>query len=291
MSTSDCEESADHSFAPEFCVGSLVRLVGLSKTEFNHHVGHVVTPTLENGRVGVSLHNSIFTNDQLPRSYGREYASMSFKHENLRRIVRPEPDIEVSVWGTISKKLILRFFGEFGWGLPDLVARKIADHLCLHTMVPSEVLVRGCSSARGDFPISAVLNANENEWWISSSGSTPAGRGNEYLEFSFGGFKRVSFVALKIPPLPVGPLSVRDFHIVALTPGMQASDSNAWVVASPNPLKTLDRGDLQEFALDPPIEAESLRLVCMLNAAAAEEGGASGMLFADCIGLFQVAFA
>mmetsp|Transcript_120063 Transcript_120063/g.224448 ORF Transcript_120063/g.224448 Transcript_120063/m.224448 type:complete len:306 (+) Transcript_120063:81-998(+) len=281
----DSEAPADARIYPELCVGSLVRLVNLNRAEFNNHVGCVATGLENGGRIGVSLHSSIFEDNALRRRI-REYPPMSFKRENLREVARPVPGMEVSVWGTVSKQLIQRLFGETGWGLPGDVAGKIADRLSLHILDPSEVSVSGCSSSRGDFPISAALNANENEWWISSAGSMPRGRGSEYLEFSFGKIRRVSFVALKIPPLPHGPLSVREFHV--MLPG----EGKSWVAAAQTlSFQTLDRGDLQELALHPPCEAEKLRLVCTLNAAAASQGGETGMFFTDCIGLFQVAFA
>lgn len=66
---------------------------------------------------------------------------------------------------------------------------------------------------RGDYPISVVLNDREDEWWISRPGSCPGGLGAEWLEFSFPGLRRVSCVGLMIPPLPYGPLSVREFHL------------------------------------------------------------------------------
>lgn len=282
------EAPTDALVYPELCIDSLVRLVNLNRVDFNYHIGRVVTAADENGRIGVTLHSSIFE-AKAGRRPPKEYPPMSFKRENLRQVLRPVPGIEVSQWGTVSRQLIQRLFGETGWGLPGDVSGKIADRLCLHTLDPSEVSVSGCSSSRGDFPISVALNANENEWWISDAGSMPAGRGNEHLEFSFGKVRRVSFVALKIPPLPHGPLSVRLFHI--MLPG--EDPQKPWI-AAPQTLRfqTLDRGDLQEFALHPPCEVEKLRLVCTLNAAAAASQGAeSGMFFTDCIGLFQVAFA
>jgi len=199
--------------------------------------------------------------------------------------------------GTISGKLILNMFGESGWGLPDDVADRITRSLSLHVVSENDVSVCGCSSSRGDFPISVALNSREDEWWISKSGPMTDGKFEEYLEFSFNGMRRVSYVALKIPPLPHGPLSVRNFHILALGPGVVAQEASqsAWVAASPNPLQTLDRADLQEFALVPPCDTEKIRLVCTVNAAAAgcdlPHLRAASVSAMDCIGLFQVAFA
>jgi hypothetical protein len=295
MSGDICAALAHVDLNGELSVGSLVRLVGLKRSEFNHHVGQVVTGMDERGRIGVLLHAAIFHDDE-PTQARKEYAPMSFSRANLREVKQPTPGVELSSRGTLSRTLLLRMFGEKGLGLPDDVTDRIVHFLTLHVFTPSDTVVSGCSSNRGDFPLSAAVNSNEAEWWISSAGSTPSGIGNEYLEFSFGGFRRISYVALKIPPLPWGPLSVRKFHLLALRQGMraEASQSLAWTLASENPLQTLDRADLQEFALVPPCETESLRLVCTVNAAAAAaEGGGSarGRGAADCIGLFQVCFA
>jgi hypothetical protein len=144
-----------------------------------------------------------------------------------------------------------------------------------------DISVTGCSSSRRDFPLEVVLNDARDEWWISAPGSTPGGYGEEYLEFSMGSVPhRVQFVSLCIPPLPHGPLSVRAFHVLA------ADASGSWVSVSPEFL-TLDRADLQEFALVPPVDTTAIRIVCTRNAAA----GGNPIFGTDCIGLFQVSFA
>jgi hypothetical protein len=298
--------------AAEFDVGSLVRLIGLSRTELNHHVGQVVSHG-DNGRIGVSLNKSIFTaeasiaTDSESASSGgykrrpsvtdvsqRQEPCLSIKPENLRKTARPAPGTTVPSMNSMSGKLITRTFGERGFGLPDDVADRIANYLSVLVLDPSEVRVSGWSSSRGDYPVNVVLNAKEDEWWISASNSMRDGIGEEYLEFSLGGFRRVSYVALKIPPLPYGPLSVRMFHVLALRQDEPKKPSEAqrdiWVPASPNPLQTLDQAGLQEFALVPPVDTTSLRLVFTVNAAATVTRGAryNG---ADCIGLFQVAVA
>jgi len=124
-----------------------------------------------------------------------------------------------------------------------------------------------------------VLNDARDKWWISSPGSMPRGCGREFLEFSFGSIpRRIEFVCLCIPPLPYGPLSVRTFYVLA------KSVEGSWESASPE-LQTLDRSDLQEFALVPPVDTTAIRIVCTRNATA------DGLGNSDCTGLFQVAFA
>jgi len=209
---------------------------------------------------------------------------LAVKPENLRRVSLPS-DAPLPVLDSIGRRSISRLFGDTGWGLPDNVVAGIASWLQILRV--SDVTVTGCSSSRGDFPISAVLNDAENEWWISESGTCPDGHGREYLEFSFGAeLCRVTVLAMKIPPLPYGPLSVRDFHLEVIDP-MQSTTPT---------LMTLDSREMQEFVLFPPLECRKLRLVCTRNAAAAMMSGEHvprSLLGrgGDCIGLFQVGFA
>lgn len=300
------DESLDEKTTPvdmtqhhEFPVGAMVRLRGLSKTEFNYHVGRVISDMCKKGRIGVSLHQCIWPNERegddsnadthFRRSKNISQA-ISFKPENLQLVQCPMAGAALSLLDCPPQNCITRWLGESCWGLPDNVAESIAGYLRIENVMANEISVSGCSSHRGDFSISTALNAKEDEWWISDAGSMPGGEGSEYLEFYFGGMRRVSYIALKIPPLPYGPLSVRNFHLLA---SKKPKDPNSWYNASPNPMKTLNRADLQEFALVPPCEAESIRLVCTLNAAAAESenGLRNGRMGVDCIGLFQVAFA
>ncbi|CAJ1336596.1 unnamed protein product [Effrenium voratum] len=255
--------------ADDLPVGAVVRLVNLQRAEFNHHLGRVVAP-LESGRVGVVLHGVI--------SQKAAYEPLSFKVENLRRV--PSLPSLLPVLDSIGPRAVRRLLGDVGWGLPENVAVQVASFLQIRRLQLEEVQVTGCSSHRGDFPISAALNDREDEWWISDSGTCPGGQGAEFLEFRFAARRRVFFAGLKIPPLPMGPLSVREFHLMV-------PSGEDWVCATP-PMQTLNRGDMQEFAL-PPLECQSLRLMCTKNAAAAEAAALPG--FANCIGLFQVSFA
>jgi hypothetical protein len=127
------------------------------------------------------------------------------------------------------------------------------------------------SSTRGDFPLSAVLDENDKTWWISKPGSFSQGRGSEYLEFQFRSFSVVRVLGLSIPPLPMGPLSVREFSVKAFV-------NKTWVPVSPL-LRTLDKAGFQEFAIE-PVTTRRLRVVCSSTAAE----------WADVVGLFDIAF-
>ena len=95
---------------------------------------------------------------------------------------------------------------------------------------------------------------------------------------------RVRVWERKIPPLPFGPLSVREFHLEART----HDDPTEWTRVTPD-LLTLDQAELQGFAIVPAIDALAVRLVCTRNAAARQT--VRGIGAADCIGLFQCLFA
>merc|ERR1712217_28565 len=71
------------------------------------------------------------------------------------------------------------------------------------------------SSSRGDFPLHVVLEDDDRLWWISKPGSFVDGRGEEYLEFAFSLPATLPVLGISIPPMPMGPLSVREFMVEA----------------------------------------------------------------------------
>jgi len=280
--------------AATFTPGTVVRLVSLRKGEFNHHLGRVVAPQKSQtaGRVVVALHGVAWPKAGVGLR-GSDYAPLAFNPENLRRVRLPSPTRRCrATWGSLAPDVLLRLFGESGFG-PANVAELIADFFRIWPVDFSKVCVSGASSSRDDCPLASVLNDVDDEWWISGVGSMPRGIGCEYLEFSLGPRPRqVSVVAVKIPPWPQGPLSVRHVHLLALRDDKPISHPDAWAVASALPMETLDQADLQEFALVPPLETRAVRLVCTLNAEAAAAAAACGprqRAFApNCVGLFQV---
>jgi len=273
-----------------FHVGDRVVLMNLTKVNFNQHVGRIVTDLSKSGRHGVCLQRQQPTARDSDTAEGTprqarshrfrqpEYPPIALKPENLQHVPCDISQDPVAVAGSIGPKTVCALFGERGWGLADNVVSNISDYLLINRISADRVSVTGCSSSRGDFPLEAVLNAASDEWWISGPGSMPGGRGREYLEFSFGPSpRRIEFVALRIPAMPYGPLSVRCFVVRAL------SASGEWVPATPE-LQTLDRADLQEFALVPAVDTTGIRIECLSTASV-------GQSISDCIGLFQVVFS
>jgi len=300
----DCDEASEavDDGAPSklpadgFPIGAAVSLVGLNKAAFNHHIGTVITAPSQEGRVGVSLHSTVWSNERPGRRRNRAVCDpVSLKPENLRRITLSTP-VQTSVLGCVPQWAIHRLLGDTGLGMPWNVAQNVAECLLIHRVQESDIAVTGCSTSRRDFELDAVLDGREDTWWISGAATCRRGIGCEYLEFGFGSTpRRVSFLGMMIPALPHGPLSVRDFHVLALRADAEPQDGakrqfgeDAWVPVAHKELHTLDRGDLQEFALWPPVETRAMRVVCTKNAAA-DAHGALGIM-ADCIGLFQIAF-
>ena len=154
---------------------------------------------------------------------------------------------------------------------PDLAAR-VVDFLTIRPVDPDQVQVVGCSSSDGSHPLAACLSLDEDSWWISAADSMPEGKGREYVEFRLSPtLCRVRSVQIKIPPLPAGPLSVRDFVLEA--PINKAScrqqdgdqEEEEWTAVSPT-FRVQNQSGMQRFFLEPPgIDADRIRIVCLSN--------------------------
>jgi hypothetical protein len=113
------------------------------------------------------------------------------------------------------------------------------------------------------------------EWLVYSLVGAGAGAGEHSM-------RRIYGVAMSIPVLPHGPLSVRHFVLETSngtrsgTDGSGVSDAIASPSSSFGPFQwerhpqhtfvTLDERGLQQFAVVPPIEAAFVRLVCLSSA-------------------------
>lgn len=106
------------------------------------------------------------------------------------------------------------------WRLPGEISHRIVDYLVVEGVQHEQVQVIGCSSTDGSHPLPTCLSPDEDTWWISAANTMPEGKGHEYVEFRLhpSTLCRLTCVSIKIPPLPAGPLSVRDFVIKAPIP-------------------------------------------------------------------------
>jgi hypothetical protein len=140
-----------------------------------------------------------------------------------------------------------------------------------------------------------TLTPDDQRWWISAPSSCPNGVGSEWVLYELcseeQGLARVSYIQLKIPKLPFGPLSVRHFRLEAAN-----EKTGPFVRASPD-LTTMNTKRLQQWALVPPIEARYVRVVCTMNAIAdawdtsRESLGGMHLSLCDAIGFFHVRFS
>lgn len=144
--------------------------------------------------------------------------------------------------------------------LPQEIIHNIAKFFTVNPVIPSEVVASSCSSSSGQHDLQACLDENKSIWWISAIGSMPMGKGEEYVEFKLtsSNLCRLSSLSIEIPPLPLGPLSVRTMRLE----GKFGDDS--WEAVSPIWI-VLNRTGLQTYKLHPPIDAKYVRLVCLTN--------------------------
>lgn len=110
---------------------------------------------------------------------------ISTKADNLyplRRLLSTPQS--TSAMNTLLPSCLIRMLSKVS--LPFPVVEHIVSFLRVERVRREEVRVTGCSSTRGDFPLSAVLEDDERKWWISAPGSMRDGYGMAYLEFDLG---------------------------------------------------------------------------------------------------------
>jgi len=272
--------------------GLRVALHGLQRADFNHHCGVV-------DKADVQIKSLVLVDDDggdLERLHGRKGKVVAAGAEGAWTVRFEDGDVDVpatklklarvgvrvdaGVFGTgatcfslaperLAPRPVNRGLG-FGGPSPKQLERVLAPllpcwpHVQQFLLVPDvrheDVQVAACSSSRGDFPLASCLEAND-KWWISDGPCT------QWLELDLGGRRCVSSLGLRIPPLPMGPLSVRAFRVEAQEPGGWRTVLEAL---------TRDAEELQEFALG--VEAERLRLVCATTASPDM----------PCVGLYEV---
>ena len=226
----------------------------------------------------------------------------------------------LTLMGTVSYNTILILLRHTK--LPeDLVASTVASFLTIEPVRPNQVTVIGASSDRGDFPLANVLKHDEQTWWISDHMSMPEGKGTVYVVFEMNGgaLCRVTGIDIAIPPLPQGPLSLRDFRIdysqtqlngsAALTTrgsegqeshgsrmndnddGSVGTEKERWICHETHVCQSV-RG-VQHLEFRTPIDARRVRLVCLSNQVSHQLDGAPHVLFPaeySCVGLYSVGF-
>lgn len=202
--------------------------------------------------------------------------------------------------GTVSPRTASLLLRE---RLPEELVARVVSFLRLPRVTHGRVRVVRASTDRGDYPLQCVLENQSHKWWISAPGSMPMGKGDEYLEFRLCGDattpgpRRVSFWGVSIPPMPMGPLSVRNFRLsYSTTPSSGTDDDDnkneneRWRLHPQTFRLSKSVRGLQWFEILPPLEAVRVRMVCQQNMVADEwrEWVELRMTGYDCVGLYNV---
>ena len=285
---------AQQSARPEPCVG---RLAGLSAEHFNGHVCYALAPSTSTPADGDAL-LAVAPGFELNDHFERDAASgrvpvhvqgapkpLSVRVQNIVPI-RSEPGEAVLSFRNASEQIIRALLLNIpALGDTEVLVDVIVDQLRIARVDSSSVEAISASSTDDSQPDvchrNNALRPDEDNWWISAAGTCPGGVGREHVTFRCGATSapvRVDRVALKIPPLPMGPLSVREFHLESAN-----SPEGPWTRATPD-LQTLDSRALQEWALHPPLESRYVRIVCTKNATA------NRTRIAGCVGFFYIKF-
>jgi hypothetical protein len=162
---------------------------------------------------------------------------------------------------------------------PELM-RRVAGYLTVRPVQQSDVRVIGCSSHDRRHPLESCLTPADSTWWISGPQTMIHGRGREYVEFQIcpaGGHescRRLSSFSLRIPPLPMGPLSVREFelqcrverfHAAGGATNVSTSSFSYRTLALTTPSAVQNVSGWQDFFLQEPADVSVVRIVCLSN--------------------------
>lgn len=173
-------------------------------------------------------------------------------------LVRPMTYTYTEVYTTICKINI----GQPGAKverLPPELAKGIMQYITIKRVEPNSVEALEASSHDKVHPLACCLFGDEQTWWLSGFQSMPHGRGKQWVQFALGPtMRRLSTVFVKIPPLPQGPLSVKDFVI------QKFSILRGWHDTSPI-FVCQNRTGWQRFDLPEPVDVQEVRVVCLSN--------------------------
>jgi hypothetical protein len=142
--------------------------------------------------------------------------------------------------------------------LPSEIIHKITNFFTVEPVVSSEVVAARATSTDGRHDLQACLDTSQSSWWLSSFGSMPKGRGEQYVEFQLSSKpRRLCSVSVEIPPLPLGPLSARTMRLDSKFGDTWRQVSPVWTVEN--------KTGWQQYELHPPVDAQFVRVVCLTN--------------------------
>jgi len=167
-------------------------------------------------------------------------------------------------------------------GLLSDVASHALSYLYIARVTPTDLAVRCVSSCQMAFPITELLNPRTDTWWTSMvrNSELPVGRGQQWVEIDCTRDKkprRIEGVALRIPPMPQGPVAVRKFSVGWRRKwiGKGWRYDNVMMVRGPS-FELLDQKGLQEFVLPEPVDACVVRIT--VESAATPDASCYGLL-------------
>lgn len=195
----------------------------------------------------------------------------------------------------INKKETKQYEGDAALSpliLPDELIRCVLQFFVVKRAQKSEIVASRASSmdmTSKRFGLSCSLENDDTTWWMSGNGTMPKGYGHEFIQFALNNndtvLRRINSVSVCIPPMPMGPLSVRIFRVDALT------EEQEWKQISP--IFTVENcSGLQRFDLG-NIDATDVRVVCLSNQVASVYGRNTDLIFPppmECVGLYCVQF-
>jgi hypothetical protein len=185
--------------------------------------------------------------------------------------------------------------------LPMELGERVAHYLVIQRVDMAHVTATGCSSQQQPpppvddvnnerlivprMPLSECLVDSDTSWWISQDSVEVEPQYVEFALVSDGNNHctqsacRLSAVAIRIPPLPMGPLSVREFRLDAMTTATtSASDHGNSTTKSVltatttcwTPITTVyeveNRTGWQRFVLpNGGVDVSRIRVVCLSN--------------------------
>jgi hypothetical protein len=144
--------------------------------------------------------------------------------------------------------------------LPEEICSNVASFLTVQRCVPSDIEAVAASSMDSLFKLEGCLVDDEESWWLSGEGTMPRGRGEAYVEVRLAkdnSLRRIQSVSMSIPPLPAGPLSVREFRVDV------SSEQGVWVQL-PFVFQVENVRGMQRFSIG-NVDARSIRVVCLSN--------------------------
>lgn len=142
----------------------------------------------------------------------------------------------------------------------DLGDHHVASFLTVDSCVNSQVKAVSASSIDSQYKLTGCLVDDTDSWWLSAGGSMPGGRGEEYVEFLLSdkeALRRLQAVSMAIPPVPAGPLSVREFRV-------DVKDEKGVWTTLPHICTVENIDGMQRFPIG-DVDATSIRVFCLSN--------------------------